>query len=267
MVFTKQILKISEKDIKFLVNLNLEVFLQIDVMKKVLGTKNLWVRLMLGYCIFQAVGLEIHAQLTHKTDSVISISKDGAITWVDAITEGVFYQIEWASEVDGEWNDDWSQFTFIDPNETPFPGGRVGVKIPRFYKVVPLTGYVGTDIKPTEDSDYYNYGERKEDLFALGQLLFFDKILSGNRNTSCATCHHPLAGTGDGLSLPVGQGGVGLGIMRHTGMGNDKIHERVPRNAPRLFNKGAKEFIRMFHDGRVEIDFDSPKGFLSPAGD
>ncbi|MEK9992987.1 MAG: cytochrome c peroxidase, partial [Paracoccaceae bacterium] len=25
----------------------------------------------------------------------------------------------------------------------------------------------------------------------IGQLLFYDKILSGNRNISCSTCHHP----------------------------------------------------------------------------
>ena len=45
----------------------------------------------------------------------------------------------------------------------------------------------------------------------LGSLLMFDKILSGNQNISCASCHHPLAGLGDGLALPVGEGGEGLG--------------------------------------------------------
>ena len=41
---------------------------------------------------------------------------------------------------------------------------------------------------------------------------------------------------------------------------------RVPRNAPALFNLGAREFTRMFHDGRVEIDPESPSGFNTPAG-
>ena len=45
---------------------------------------------------------------------------------------------------------------------------------------------------------------------ALGQLLFYDPILSGNRNISCGTCHHPTFGTGDGVSLSLGEGGVGL---------------------------------------------------------
>jgi len=31
----------------------------------------------------------------------------------------------------------------------------------------------------------------------LGQALFFDKILSGNRDISCSTCHTPMAFTGD----------------------------------------------------------------------
>ena len=35
-------------------------------------------------------------------------------------------------------------------------------------------------------------------LVALGQMLFFDKELSGNRDTSCATCHQmDLAGSVD----------------------------------------------------------------------
>lgn len=101
----------------------------------------------------------------------------------------------------------------------------------------------------------------------LGKLLFFDKILSGNNNTSCATCHHPLAATGDGLSLGVGEGGKGLGIMRDTGTGNDAVHERVPRNAPHLFNLGATQFVTMFHDGRLQKNDAHPTGFDTPAGD
>jgi cytochrome c peroxidase len=101
----------------------------------------------------------------------------------------------------------------------------------------------------------------------LGKVLFYDKILSGNRNISCATCHHALTGTGDGLALPVGEGGKGLGVTRDTGSGSDAIHERVPRNAPHIFNLGAKEFTVMFHDGRVAVDNSLPSGFTSPAGE
>ncbi len=114
------------------------------------------------------------------------------------------------------------------------------------------------------DDDFPPRNEAKEEL---GKLLFFDKILSGNKNISCATCHHPLAATSDGLSLPVGEGARGLGVTRDTGSGGDAIHERVPRNSPHIFNLGAMEFTRMFHDGRVEVDDTQPSGFLTPAGD
>jgi len=55
------------------------------------------------------------------------------------------------------------------------------------------------------------------DQIQLGQLLFYDKILSGNRNISCGTCHHPKHGTSDGLPLGIGEGGVGLGPNRTVG--------------------------------------------------
>ncbi len=121
--------------------------------------------------------------------------------------------------------------------------------------------------RPVTDRDYYDNGRPEPMKVELGRLLFFDKLLSGNRNISCATCHHSLTDTGDGLSLPVGEGGRGLGVTRDTGSGLDAIHERVPRNAPHVFNLGARQFHRMFDDGRVEVDPTQPSGFRSPAGD
>ncbi|MCW1950100.1 MAG: cytochrome-c peroxidase, partial [Octadecabacter sp.] len=47
---------------------------------------------------------------------------------------------------------------------------------------------------------------RDLDRIALGQLLFYDPILSGNGQVSCATCHHPRFGTSDGVSLSLGDG-------------------------------------------------------------
>lgn len=122
-------------------------------------------------------------------------------------------------------------------------------------------------VYPAVDTDYYDDGQPLAAKVHLGKILFFDKILSGNNNTSCATCHHPMAWTGDGLSLPVGEGGRGLGITRDSGSGFDAIHERVPRNAPPVFNLGAREFTRMFYDGRVTENPSAPSGFDSPAGD
>ena len=117
------------------------------------------------------------------------------------------------------------------------------------------------------DADFHYAGEDTEARFRLGQSLFFDKLLSGNRNISCATCHHPDQHTGDDLSLSLGEGGVGRGRERTPGQFPSEVFERVGRNSPPLFNLGAREYTRMFHDGRVEVDPENPRHFLSPAGD
>ncbi|WP_370445228.1 cytochrome-c peroxidase [Oceanibium sediminis] len=97
----------------------------------------------------------------------------------------------------------------------------------------------------------------------VGRLLFWDPVLSGNRNISCGTCHHPRFGTGDGLSLGMGEGGIGLGPERVADPEN-MPEERIPRNAPALFNLGAREFTVLFHDGRIEVDPSRPGGFRTP---
>lgn len=99
----------------------------------------------------------------------------------------------------------------------------------------------------------------------LGRLLFYDPVISGNRNISCGTCHHPDLGTSDGMSLSVGEGGVGLGPDRVFDP-RDMPEERIPRNAPGLWNLGAAEFTVMFHDGRLEEAADQPGGIRTPLG-
>lgn len=100
---------------------------------------------------------------------------------------------------------------------------------------------------------------------ALGQLLFYDPILSGNQSVACATCHHPQFGTSDGVSLSIGDGGLHLGPERVADQENPP-DRRIARNAPALFNLGAAEFIVMFHDGRLEIDPGNPEGIRTPLG-
>lgn len=100
---------------------------------------------------------------------------------------------------------------------------------------------------------------------ALGRQLFFDPVLSGNDNIACATCHHPALGTGDAMSLSIGEGGLGLGRMREVVNGNVP-KARIPRNAPALFNLGAREFSTMFHDGRVQINREAMYGIAMPEG-
>ena len=89
----------------------------------------------------------------------------------------------------------------------------------------------------------------RQPLTNLGQALLFDPILSGNRNISCATCHLPAFGMGDGRALSVGEGGDGFGPDRRHPAG-----VFIPRNAPPLFNIGAMKHL--FWDGRVQAGAD-----------
>ncbi len=109
------------------------------------------------------------------------------------------------------------------------------------------------------------FPELDMDRVRVGQLLFYDPILSGNKNISCATCHHPRLGTSDGVSLSLGEGGTGLGPDRVIDPSN-LPEQRLPRNAPGLWNLGATEFSVFFHDGRLEVDLDQPHGIRTPLG-
>jgi cytochrome c peroxidase len=68
------------------------------------------------------------------------------------------------------------------------------------------------------------------------------------------------------VSLSLGEGAVGLGRGRHVPGAENVPEQRIPRNAPALFNLGATEYSVMFHDGRLEIDADQPGGMRSPLG-
>ena len=104
-----------------------------------------------------------------------------------------------------------------------------------------------------------------DQLSRIGQLLFFDPILSGNADVACATCHHPRHAAGDGVSLGLGTGAQGLGLARQP-VGAQAAQKRIPRNAPALWNLGAREVSVMFHDGRVEMAPDASGAFLTPQG-
>lgn len=107
------------------------------------------------------------------------------------------------------------------------------------------------------------YAQHAPDLVQLGWHLFYDPILSGNRDVACATCHHPEFGTSDGLSLGLGAKASGLGPAR-TANPDTPPEQRMPRNSPALWNLGAAEFTRMFHDGRIEVDLARPSGLRTP---
>jgi cytochrome c peroxidase len=96
-------------------------------------------------------------------------------------------------------------------------------------------------------------------LVELGRALFFDKVLSGNRDVACATCHDPRMALGDGRSLSVGTGAVANGSARGLGPGR----HYAPRNAPSLLNPSG--LTDLFWDGRVSEPI--PRQFRTPAGD
>ena len=103
-------------------------------------------------------------------------------------------------------------------------------------------------------------------LVELGRSLFFDRILSGNRDVSCATCHDPDAALTDGMRLSVGTGGAGQTRQRVVGGGR----QFVPRNAPSLLNQGIGHFYSLW-DGRVNEEMGigvikAPPGVVFPPG-
>ena len=68
----------------------------------------------------------------------------------------------------------------------------------------------------------------------LGRLLFWDPILSGPMDVSCATCHHPDFAYADGRALSLGPGSVGLGPDRVDLAGG--VIPVAQRNSPTLLN-------------------------------
>ncbi len=67
----------------------------------------------------------------------------------------------------------------------------------------------------------------------LGELLFFDSILSRGNQVSCASCHKPEHAFADNVALS-------FGVDSTMGL----------RNAPSAMNQGSRNFF--FHDGRAE---------------
>jgi cytochrome c peroxidase len=69
---------------------------------------------------------------------------------------------------------------------------------------------------------------------ALGRLLFWDPVLSGQRDVACATCHHPAFGYSDGIDLSIGANAAGLGPARAFVAGHTA--RPVKRNSQTILN-------------------------------
>lgn len=94
-----------------------------------------------------------------------------------------------------------------------------------------------------------------DDVAQLGKKLFFTKSLGGDFDSACVTCHHPVLGGGDNLSLSVGVSSndddlLGLGRI-HLDGSDAEVGPSVPRNAPTVFNIGLWD-SSLFHDSRTE---------------
>jgi cytochrome c peroxidase len=93
--------------------------------------------------------------------------------------------------------------------------------------------------------------EITDEVAQLGMKLFYSKSLGGGFDSACVTCHHPVLGGGDNLSLPVGVDAEEVDLL-----GPGRIHDvdgapNVPRNAPTVFNLGMWD-SSLFHDSRVQ---------------
>jgi cytochrome c peroxidase len=122
-------------------------------------------------------------------------------------------------------------------------------------KLVSLIKAKGLTGDPTKDRTLPSIEDPKAQL---GKRLFFTKGLGGDNDSACVTCHHPMLGGGDNLSLSVGTGAESpdlLGFGRHHSIdavgGIYDGGPPVPRNAPTTFNIGMWDQV-LFHDGRVE---------------
>lgn len=112
----------------------------------------------------------------------------------------------------------------------PDPGpGYAGPPLPWAYTAFP---------EPSSPADNPTTAEKVE----LGRLLFYDPILSSDRQVACATCHSEIWGLSDGLARSVGIGGKGPTGPGRTGPNVTR------RNAPTLWNVVYKELL--FWDGR-----------------
>ncbi len=96
-------------------------------------------------------------------------------------------------------------------------------------------------------------------LIDLGEAIFNSKALSGDKDTSCSTCHLDNKALADGLNLAIGVGGEGEGTDR---LNSDGII--VPRNTFTLFGRANINFQTFFWDGRIQKNGSE---IISPIGE
>lgn len=119
---------------------------------------------------------------------------------------------------------------------------KIDIELSEIIKQHKLTG------KPTSRLPIADISTPKAQL---GMKLFYTKTLGGDKTTACASCHHPMLGGGDNLSLSIGVDATKpneLGVHRELKLSQSP---QVPRNAPTTFNVAFYKRV-MFHDMRIE---------------
>ncbi|MDX1451677.1 MAG: cytochrome c peroxidase [Oleiphilaceae bacterium] len=138
-------------------------------------------------------------------------------------------------------------FSGCDNSKEPAPESELDIELRAVIEEKALTG------DPAEGRDLPSIDTP---LAQLGMKLFFSKALGGDMDAACVTCHHPMLGGGDDLSLPVGVDAdvidlLGPGRTHSSGGEHFDGGPTVPRNAPSTFNLALWDRV-LFHDGRVE---------------
>ena len=89
------------------------------------------------------------------------------------------------------------------------------------------------DLKTLGNIPYPENNPPRQERISLGRFLFFDPILSGEKDVSCGTCHHPDFAFADRRQFGAGVSGSGLGPDRI--LMEDDFHLE-PRNSQTILN-------------------------------
>ncbi|WP_040006314.1 cytochrome c peroxidase [Fibrisoma limi] len=137
---------------------------------------------------------------------------------------------------------DFDRLTFIRQEANVLSGlivdAQQALQIPVFKesRLLSTTARTLIDVNAFDPNYFVNFNDQRStpERVALGKMLFYDPILSGQPGRTCATCHQPDKAFTDGehKSLAVGVGG-----------------RRIARNAPTLLNAALQ--AAQFADSRV----------------
>jgi cytochrome c peroxidase len=96
----------------------------------------------------------------------------------------------------------------------------------------------------------------------LGKMLFWDPILSGNKDVACVTCHHPDFAYAENLELSIGSNGIGLGSSRRFQIPN--TIGLVKRNAHSVLNTAfnGMDVLQNYDPANAPMFWDNRKNTL-----